>query len=78
MLIQSPALRPVDGTDGGMRYVLLSTTGRHEQPGVPSLVLRCTCPPRKRAQIKSYAEDEEEDDTEHVLCARCYSLRHYG
>lgn len=31
-----------------------------------------------RPSVRSYADEEEEEGGHHVLCARCYSLRHYG
>lgn len=34
--------------------------------------------PPEELQVQSYAEQEEEEDAANVLCARCYSLRHYG
>ncbi|KAL4422880.1 hypothetical protein ABPG75_009077 [Micractinium tetrahymenae] len=33
---------------------------------------------KPRAEVASYAEQEEEEGATNVLCARCYSLRHYG
>lgn len=33
---------------------------------------------KPRAEVASYAEQEEEEAASNVLCARCYSLRHYG
>ncbi len=38
-------------------------------------MLRLQGEPR-RAEVQSYSEGEQDDLN--VLCARCYSLRHYG
>lgn len=32
----------------------------------------------KRVEVQSFAEQEDEHADLDVLCARCYSLRHYG
>ncbi len=33
---------------------------------------------KPRAEVASYADQEEKEAGTNVLCARCYSLRHYG